>query len=217
MATAPTDPREGTDPSAIALDGEAHVPPRAKRPYTRLALVVLGDVRVLTQGSFSVGNDHGVGRKNPRCLPPEAAIAAPGGPILAANVRVGDVVWSLSAAGDRVASTVLFARSLAAPASHTMVRVRLADGRSMRASGAHPTSDGRALDTLREGDVVDGASVVGVETLRYEHARTFDLLPASDTGTYWADGILVASTIRLADIVAMPRDARFLQETGVAP
>jgi hypothetical protein len=37
--------------------------------------------------------------------------------------------------------------------------------------------------------------VVFLEDVPYEGSATYDLLPSGDTGLYWADGILLGSTL----------------------
>jgi len=45
------------------------------------------------------------------------------------------------------------------------------------------------------GDRVDGATVVAATTVRLTDGGTYDLLPSGPTGTYWADGVLLGSTL----------------------
>lgn len=132
----------------------------------------------------------------PRCLPPEAAIATPTGEVAAGALVAGALVWSLDAEGRRVAVPVLRVGSVATPPSHALVVVRLDDGRTVTASAGHPTADGRALGVLAAGDVLDGARIVAIEARAHGDRRTFDLLPASPTRAYWADGVLLTSTLR---------------------
>ncbi len=93
------------------------------------------------------------------------------------------------------AAPVLEVGSTVAPPGHAVVRVRLSDGRTVTASPGHPTADGRALGMFSVGDRLDGAAVVAIERLPYR-GRTYDLLPAGATGAYWADGVLLLSTLR---------------------
>jgi hypothetical protein len=184
----------------------------AKRPYKTLALQEFGDVRELTRGTASVGGDFGPGFRNARCLPPDAGIATPTGTILAKDLLVGDIVWTTNAGGERVAAPVLFARSVAAPVGHPIVRIQLSDGRTVRASGPHPTSDGRTFEALRVGHALDGATIVGVESILLGGDCTYDLLPVGANGTYWADGVLIGTTITAADIKpTSPRSVKSLQ------
>jgi hypothetical protein len=81
------------------------------------------------------------------------------------------------------------------PPGNVMVHVRLADGREVWASPGHRTADGRPLGALAVGDPIDGSHVTLWELVPYGGDRTYDLLPAGPTGDYWANGILLASTL----------------------
>jgi hypothetical protein len=48
---------------------------------------------------------------------------------------------------------------------------------------------------LHVGDLLDGGRVVQIERLPYDQPATYDILPAGGTGWYWANGILVGSTL----------------------
>ncbi|MDO9065524.1 MAG: hypothetical protein Q7U96_00370, partial [Chloroflexota bacterium] len=56
-------------------------------------------------------------------------------------------------------------------------------------------ANGRALGDYRAGDVLDGAMVIQVEYLDYEDSETYDVLPSGTTGLYWANGVLLKSTL----------------------
>jgi hypothetical protein len=51
------------------------------------------------------------------------------------------------------------------------------------------------LGDLAVNDRLDGALVINVERLHYAGTATYDLLPSGDTGFYWANGILIGSTL----------------------
>jgi hypothetical protein len=76
-----------------------------------------------------------------------------------------------------------------------MVHLTLADGRQLWASPGHRVADGRQLGTLAVGDVVDTSRVSGWELVPYAGDHTYDLLPAGPTGFYWANGVLLSSTL----------------------
>jgi hypothetical protein len=83
-----------------------------------------------------------------------------------------------------------------APADHEFVRLRLADGRELQASPGHPTADGRLLRELVPGDRVDGSIVSSVVRVPVQgEAATYDLLPAGGRGVYWANNVLLGSTL----------------------
>jgi hypothetical protein len=83
------------------------------------------------------------------------------------------------------------------PTTHQMTRLRLDDGREVFASPGHPTADGRTLAQLQPGDALDGARVLSAKRIRYTDGYTYDILPSGSTGAYWANGILLGSTLRL--------------------
>ena len=86
--------------------------------------------------------------------------------------------------------------SIRVPATHQVIHVRLSDGRELWVSPGHPTADGRRLVDLKIGDVLDSARVTLVERVRYLGITTFDILPSGSTGFYWANGILLGSTLK---------------------
>jgi len=130
-----------------------------------------------------------------KCLPETARIATPRGDVLVTDLAAGDTVWTLDRDGRRVEAPVYVRTSVPAGASHTMVVLDLADGRTARASAGHPTVTGRTLGALSPGDALDGAAITRVRIEPYAGARTWDLLPGGPTGVYWADGVLMRSTL----------------------
>ena len=132
----------------------------------------------------------------PICLAADALIDTPAGRIAVSALKVGMPVWTQDKEGGRVAGVVAQTAHVAVPATHQVVRVRLADGREVRVSPGHPTADGRRVGDLASGDVLDGARVVSVEREAYPDGATYDLLPSGGAGTYWANGILLGSTLR---------------------
>ncbi len=130
----------------------------------------------------------------PICLSSGTRIDTPGGPMRVTDFRVGDVVWTLGADGRRIAAPLLETGSLQAPPGHDVLRISLADGRSVTASPGHPTADGHAIGSLAVGGSLDGSPIIAIQRLPYS-GRTYDLLPAGPTGAYWADEVLLGSTL----------------------
>jgi len=60
----------------------------------------------------------------------------------------------------------------------------------------HPTADGILFGDLQVGDLLDGSKIKSVELVSYNGTYTYDILPGGNTGFYWANGILVASTLK---------------------
>ena len=131
----------------------------------------------------------------PICLAAGVVIATPSGGVPVQDVAVGMAVWTTDRLGRRTLGVVLAVGSSAAPIGHEVVRLTLADGRMVVASPGHPTADGRRVGDLRPGEFFDGSRVVAAALMPYTGPATFDLLPSGPTGTYFANGILLASTL----------------------
>ena len=132
----------------------------------------------------------------PICLARGTRVATPSGEIAVEDLRLGDVVWTLDAAGARIAAPLLETGSTPVPTTHRVVKLRLSDGRAVNVSPGHPTADGRKVGDLVAGDLYDGAVVASAELSPYAGGATFDVLPAGATGVYWANGVLLGSTLR---------------------
>ncbi len=131
----------------------------------------------------------------PICLARGTLIDTPRGAVPVEDLHVGDSVWTMNKRGERVAAVVSKTGNVRVPASHQMIHVTLSDGRELWASPGHPTADGRGLGNLKIGDTLDGATIIHLERVYYNGGFTFDILPAGDTGFYWANGILMGSTL----------------------
>jgi len=131
----------------------------------------------------------------PICLAKGTLIDTPAGPVPVEELQPGMTVWSVDNSGKRVAATVVETSVTPVPPSFQVVTVRLNDGRMVTASPGHPTADGRPLGDYQVGDALDGAVVIGVEHLSYGNAATYDILPSGTTGLYWANGVLLRSTL----------------------
>ncbi len=131
----------------------------------------------------------------PICLAAHTQIDTPNGPVAVENLRTGDPVWTVGESGSRIAATVLKIGHVPAPAGHQMVHILLEDGRELWASPGHPTTDRRVFRDLKVGDLLDGSRVLQTERVPYDQQFTYDLLPSGGTGFYWANGILIGSTL----------------------
>jgi hypothetical protein len=157
-------------------------------------LLATGAVRV--DGVVTVSSRTPTGPPNcPICLAAATLISTPSGDVRVTDIKVGMWVWTARADGARVAEPVLEIGSTQVPAGHLMVHLVLADGRELLASPGHRTADGRPLGTLARGDSLDGSTITTWELVPYSSDRTYDLLPAGPTHSYWADGILLSSTL----------------------
>ena len=133
----------------------------------------------------------------PICLAQGTLIATPGGQVQVKQIKTGMGVWTADGSGQRVAARVEKTVATLVPLSFQVVRVILNDGRVVTASPGHPTADGRGLGNYAAGDTLDGATVVSVERVNYAGGATYDLLPSGATGLYWANDVLLMSTLTM--------------------
>lgn len=147
-------------------------------------------------GEITVDREEPTPPTCPICLAAGTLIDTPHGPAPVEELRAGDAVWTLDGRGKRVAAVIEQAGWASAPARHQVVHVVLSDGRELWASPGHPTADGRLLGELRAGQWLDGALVVSAAWEAYNGQATYDILPAGATGLYWANGVLLAGTLR---------------------
>ncbi len=137
------------------------------------------------------------------CASPDTPIATPGGDRAIATLRVGDLVYSVDQGHLKIVRLLRINRT---PVQHhSVVRVELATGVVLNISGRHPTADGRTFAGLALGDQLDGVRIQRVSVVPYQHAATYDILPDSDSGAYFAGGVLVGSTLAQSPaLVLMP-------------
>lgn len=147
-------------------------------------------------GSINIQNQEPSFPACPICLAAGTLIDTPQGFVAVEDFRVGDSVWTVNESGERVSAPILRISRIPVPVGHQVVHVTLSDGRELWASPGHPTADGRVLSDLQMRDLLDGARVTLIERLPYRGTATYDLLPSGDTGFYWANGILMGSTLK---------------------
>lgn len=132
------------------------------------------------------------------CASPDTPIATPGGDRPISSLRVGDLVYSVDPEGVMV---VPVARINRTPVhQHEVVRVTLKGGTVLEISPGHPTADGRTFADLRARDELDHVAILAIERVPYSHAYTYDILPASESGAYFAGGVLIGSTLKPRDV-----------------
>ena len=148
-------------------------------------------------GAITVEQQAAAGEPNcPICLSIGTLIDTPAGALPVELLRLGDPIWTLDADGRRIAGSVIALGSTSAPVDHHVVRLVLADGRTVTASPGHPLLDGRPLGEVGVGEVIDGSRVVSADLIPYTGADTYDLVASGPTGAYFAGGIPLGSTLR---------------------
>ncbi len=132
----------------------------------------------------------------PICLARGTRIATPAGERPVEDLRPGMAVWTVDGSGRRVIGRVMAVGSTPVPATHRVVHLVLSDGRTVDVSPGHQLPDGRRLGDLRPGEPVDGATVVSAELGTLRRRGDVRRPPSGPTGTYWANGIRLASTLK---------------------
>ena len=131
----------------------------------------------------------------PICLSGETQIDTPNGEMNVKELKIGMPIFSLDKTGNRIETTIIRVSKTKVPSTHKVVHLILSDGRTLLASPGHPLSDGHLLGEIKVGDEVDHALVVKADLIPYTKPFTYDVLPAGENGLYWANGILVKSTL----------------------
>lgn len=130
----------------------------------------------------------------PICASPDTPIATPSGEVPIAELNEGDLVYSVD--GDAVVTVPVLRTASTPVVGHQVLRVTLDDGRTLEMSPRHPLADGRPLSDLVSGSAFDERhTVVNTQLIPYQHDRTYDILPASSSGAYFASGALIGSSL----------------------
>lgn len=132
----------------------------------------------------------------PICLVKGTLIDTPQGRIPVEQLSKGMIVWTTDDSGNRIAKEIVETTSTIVPSSFKVIKIELNDGRTITASPGHPTAEGRAIADYQLGNELDGAQIVTMDYITYENSMTYDILPDGPTGFYWANGILLGSTLK---------------------
>lgn len=135
-------------------------------------------------------------RPCPICLSENTVIDTPSGTVNVKDLKVGMAILTQDISGQKQTGIILKTGRTLVPQGHVMVHVVLADKRELYVSPNHPTADGRLFGSLMVGDILDGSKIKSVDLVPYNGTYTYDILPSGQTGFYWADKILVASTLK---------------------
>jgi hypothetical protein len=127
------------------------------------------------------------------CASPDTPVATPTGGRPIAELAPGDLVYSVR--GQAIEAVPILRVNKVAARDHHVVHVELDTGAVLEISPKHPTADGRSFADLKPGDRLDRARVIDVRLIPYTHPFTHDILPDSNTGTYFAAGALIGSTL----------------------
>jgi hypothetical protein len=128
-----------------------------------------------------------------KCASPDTPIATPHGERKIAELRAGDLVYSVDGDGIRAVPIVRVNRTPVV--GHHVLHVTFENGRFIEMTAEHPLADGRPLSALSFGSKLMGGAVVSINSVAYSHDATYDNLPDSTSGAYFASGVLIGSTL----------------------
>ena len=132
----------------------------------------------------------------PICLSAGTLIDTPQGMTAVEAIQAGRLVWTQDRKGRRVSARVLKISHTSVPSDFQILRISLEDGRMLEASPGHPSAEMKALSEYRVGDILSGGRINMIEPQIYNKGATYDLLPGGDSGLYWANGVLLKSTLQ---------------------
>lgn len=129
----------------------------------------------------------------PICAAPDTPIATPQGERSIGELRVGDLVYSVDS--DAIVAVPIARVGSTLVNNHHVLRLSLSNGASLEISPSHPTASGAPLSSLVPGSN-EAQAVVAAELVPYQYERTYDILPRSSSGTYFAGGMQLGSTLK---------------------
>ena len=167
-------------------------PPKGGYRYWGVKGRLHGDWHVWQPGRKRLirGDDLIDPKRTNKCLSPGTLIRTPAGQAAVKTLRVGDMVVG----GDGRAASVVETLQMSAK-NHVICRIHFDDGVKLEVSPSHPLAGGGTIGGLRAGQVLEGKQVVKTERVPYRHAYTYDILPDSPSGVYWANGVRLRSTL----------------------
>ncbi len=127
----------------------------------------------------------------PICCSPDTRIRTTGVQKRIADIWEGEIVLS---DGGKPVKVVKVSKTEVK--NHKILKVLLNDATILEISPGHPTADGRKFKDLKMGDYIDGRMVVETKLIPYKYQYTHDILPDSKTGNYYANGVLIGSTLK---------------------
>lgn len=131
----------------------------------------------------------------PICLASNTFISTPKGAIKVTDLKAGMSVWSVDKESNKISVPILRLSKTRVPQNHRVSHLVLSDGRKLDVSPNHPNTSGNPVSLLKPGDIYDKSVVLENSLLPYWDLFTYDLLPDSETGFYFANSILLKSTL----------------------
>jgi len=123
-------------------------------------------------------------------------------PTTVAELKIGDIIYTTNKLGQRVEAPIINKDSVKVTADHQLIDIILEDGRRIKCTPDHPNRDYSLMSSLRIGHYLEGSEIIEISYENYTQPYTFDILPAGETGIYWANGIRLGSTLFVEQLSA---------------
>jgi hypothetical protein len=131
-----------------------------------------------------------------KCLPPSTLITTPNGDVAIHQLKENDIVLTTNLKGEAVEAPIKITNKVLVSEVHSMIVFELADGRKLQVTAEHPSAIvSKSIDQYCIGEEIDGSVIIQKSVVIYNEEYTYDILPAGETGYYWANGILIGSTL----------------------
>lgn len=127
--------------------------------------------------------------------PRNSLISVPRRLVQVSDLKIGSLVWTVDRSGNKVQVKIIKTNKRLASENHKMAHIILEDERKLIVSPSHPTLDNKELELLEKGQILDGSRIISIQIEPYKKKYTYDILPSGETNGYWANQILIGSTI----------------------
>lgn len=131
-----------------------------------------------------------------KCLASSTNISTSLGKVNIKQLKIGMLVWTVDKNGQREIQPIIKLNSVYVGDNYKISHLKMVDGRNLLVSSTHPISKNHLVSDLSTGDSYDGSVVQSNSLISYDDKYTYDLLPAGETGFYFANGILMGSTLK---------------------
>lgn len=181
---------QGKDDTEVYTFGITNAKRGSKNQATRI------EGAITQSGVISVASRKPEYGMCPICLARGTLIDTPSGSVPVDALQTGMQVFTADDRGSRLIGTVLQISQTQVPPTHQVMHIILDDGRELTVSPGHPLFDGRLAGSLKPGDIVDSSRVKSALLIPYQDAATYDIRVSGPTNAYFAEGILMQSTIK---------------------
>lgn len=131
-----------------------------------------------------------------KCLPASTLISTPNGDIAIHQLKENDIVLTTNLKGETIEVPIKMTNKVLVSEGHSMIVLELSDGRKLQVTAEHPSAVvSKSIDQYSIGEEINGSVITQKSVIIYEEEYTYDILPSGETGFYWANGILIGSTL----------------------